>query len=196
MNIGTKLWMVASVCVLAAGCTGSEQPPPPATVTVTSPPSVPLTAPLKPDASAVAWLDSYCGAVHGYRLANNERLQNGPTEQVVTKGSASKELGEMADLAGKTVTELTALPPSPFKDGDKAKQFFLERFTASRDAAAEGKRKVDAAKGNAWMDPSSKAFNDAQDAVKDALDPLAQFDSNDPVFGMTASVAEKCRPGS
>ncbi|SMD22126.1 hypothetical protein [Kibdelosporangium aridum] len=196
MNIGTKLWMVASVCVLAAGCTGSEQPPPTATVTVTSPPSVTSTAPPKPDASAVAWLNSYCGAVHGYRLANNERLQGEATEQVMTKGSASKEFGEMADLAGKTVTELSTLPPSPFKDGDKAKQYFLERFTASRDAAAEGKRKVDAAKGNAWMDPGTKALTDAQDALKDAVDPLAQFDSNDPVFGVTAALAEKCRPSS
>ncbi|RSM75911.1 hypothetical protein DMH04_36995 [Kibdelosporangium aridum] len=196
MKIGTKLWMVAGVCVLAVGCTGSEQPPPPAAVTVTSPPSVTSTAPPKPDASSLAWLNSYCGAVHGYRLANNERLQNAPAEQVVTKGSASKELGEMAELAGKTVDELTALPPSPFKDGDKAKQFFVERFTASRDAAAEGKRKVDAAKGNAWMDPGSAALTAAQDVLKDAHDPLAQFDSNDPVFGVTAAVAEKCRPSS
>ncbi|MCE7010378.1 hypothetical protein LWC34_47380 [Kibdelosporangium philippinense] len=196
MKIGMKLAVAASVCALAAGCTGYKEPIP-ATVTDNSAPSTPSsTARRDLDPAAVAWLNGFCGAVHGYRLANNKRLEGAPREQVMTKGSSSKDLGEMAELAGKTVTELTALPPSPFKGGDKVKQDYLAKFTAARDAAAEGKRKVDAAKGDGWMDPGTKALDATQAAVSDTTNPLGSFETADPVFGAAAVKADKCSPSS
>lgn len=193
--MGMKLWVAAGVCLLAAGCTGTAEPPAP-TATVTSTVTPPSSATTPSIDQAVSWLDGLCGAVHGYRIANNQRAGGAGGSTEVTKSSLSKMLGEMADLAGKTVTELTALPASPLEGGDAAKQYFVEKYTASRDLAAQGKQKLDAAKGSAGLDAGIKAMNDAQAALNEAYDPLSQLKLAKDSDKSAAATAEKCKPAA
>jgi hypothetical protein len=146
----------------------------------------------------VAWLDGLCGAVHGYRIANNDAAKASESQVEVTKPWLSGELGRLAGVAGKAVDELTALPASPVPLGDTVKQSFVEKFTASRDIAAGGKKKLDAAKGtSAGLDAGIQAMQDAQNTVTDVVDPLTPLKlETSPAAMLAAASAAKCKPTS
>ncbi|MCO1581604.1 hypothetical protein M8C13_38230 [Crossiella sp. SN42] len=150
-------------------------------------------APAAPDAKAVAWFDGMCGAVHGYRLANNEHRSKEKSGVTVTKKWLSGELGRLAELAGKTVGELNALAASPVPDGDAAKKTFVDKFAAARDAAAEGKKKLDAGGG---QDAALKAMHAAQDHTSEAVDPLRPLKLESHELKLAAARAKACQPTS
>ncbi|RZQ61558.1 hypothetical protein EWH70_23670 [Amycolatopsis suaedae] len=178
--------------MFAVGCSTAPQPAPP-TTTVTQPPP----APPAPDPQAVAWMDQLCGAVHGYRIANNERSKQSESGTVVTKKVLTEHLTQLEELAGKTVRELEALPASPLPEGDAAKQHFLQKYTTSRDIAAEGKRKLAAAGGESGLEAGLQAMQDSQNAVSDAYDPLAPLKpESSPAVTAAAAGAKKCAPAS
>lgn len=194
---GFMALVVACAFFTTAACSGeTPQAQAPATVTVTPSSSAPAP-PAEPDAKMVAWLDGICGAVHGHRQAVNDYLSKQPSSEVVTRGSLSEDLGIRAGLAGKAVDELNALPASPIPGGDAAKKSFVDQFTSARDAAAEGKRKVDASKGQNALNDGVKALEAAQKVITDAADPLASFtDLKTPGLGMALGAAKKCQPSS
>ncbi|WP_410654160.1 hypothetical protein [Amycolatopsis sp. lyj-112] len=192
----TKILLASLVGALFAvtACSGEapQASPAPATVTVTPPSS----APNKPDAKTVAWLDGICGAVFGYMKANNDLASKQQSGTELTRKWLSEDLGARAGLAGKAVDELTALPSSPIPGGDEAKKSMVDRFAASRDAAAEGKRKLDASKSQAAMDAGLKALDAAQKPLTENTDPFASMKMDSPEIKAAAAEAKKCVPGS
>lgn len=184
------------VGVVVGGCSGggSEAAAPVTTVTVAT--STATSAPAV-DAKAVAWMDGFCGAVHGYRQAVNEDAKKRPQSEVATTKTIGDGLGRYAEFAGKTVDELTAIGVSPVPAGETARKSFVDKFTAARDAAAGGKAKLDAAKrGDAKaLDAGIEAMNATQNAVKDAFDPVSAI-MGSPELSMASATATKCRPVS
>ncbi|MGW0519657.1 hypothetical protein [Crossiella sp. NPDC003009] len=152
-----------------------------------------IAAPAAPEANAVAWFDGLCGAVHGYRLANNEHRSKNKSGITVTKKWLSGELGRLAEVAGKTVEQLNALATSPVPDGDAAKKTFVDKFAAARDAAAEGKKKLDA--GGA-QDPALKALRAVQDHTSEAFDPLRPLKLETHELRLASARAKACQPTS
>lgn len=188
---------ILGICVLGAlfgttACSGEAPPAPtPSTTTVTVSPTI--AAPAAPEANAVAWFDGLCGAVHGYRLANNEHRSKNKSGITVTKKWLSGELGRLAEVAGKTVEQLNALATSPVPDGDAAKKTFVDKFAAARDAAAEGKKKLDA--GGA-QDPALKALRAVQDHTSEAFDPLRPLKLETHELRLASARAKACQPTS
>ncbi|WP_370946988.1 hypothetical protein AB5J62_05375 [Amycolatopsis sp. cg5] len=141
-------------------------------------------------------MDGLCGAVHGYRLANNEYAKSRPKSEVATAKTIGESLGRYAELAGKAVDELNAIGVSSVAVGETARKSFVDKFTASRDAAANGKAKLEAAKGDAKaLDAAIEAMNAAQTAVSEAYDPVSPI-SGAPELAAASASAPKCKPGS
>ncbi|MBP2472338.1 hypothetical protein JOF53_001210 [Crossiella equi] len=188
---------ILGICLLGAlftttACSGDPAPPPAATTPVaTSATAAPTsTAPADTEAKAVAWFDGFCGAVHGYRIANNERLKKEKSGGTVTKKSLSADLAAFADLAGKTVDQLTALAPSPVPNGDAVKKTFVDSFTAARDVAAEGKKKVDS---GGSLDPGLKALEETQKHAGENVDPIGSLKLESQELMRAAATAKNCR---
>ncbi|GAB3714683.1 hypothetical protein GCM10027598_23000 [Amycolatopsis oliviviridis] len=191
----TKILFAALLGALFAttACSGEAAPPAtPATVTVTPSPT-PLPG---PDAKTVAWLDGMCGAIHGYVKASNDHASKQGSGVEVTRPWLSQDLGVRAELAGKVVDELSALPASPVPGGDAARKSLVDSYTAARDAAAEGKRKLDASKSQAALDAGLKALDAAQKPLTETTDPFASIKMDTPELLAAASAAKKCAPGS
>ncbi len=191
--------LVGAMGLAVAGCTGGGGSGPATTVTVPASTSNVATAPAI-DPAAVAWMDGLCGAVNGYHHTVSEdakKPQPGGTSGAAAQKMVSESLARQAELAGKAVTELAALPASPAPAGETAKKSFLDKFTASRDAAANGKTKLDAAKrgSQSSIDAAIEAMNTAQNAVTDAYDPVAPIMSS-PELSVASASAPKCKPAS
>ncbi|MFI6301969.1 hypothetical protein ACIBCH_08870 [Amycolatopsis thailandensis] len=192
----TKLLFIALMGALfvTAACSGETPPPapPPATVTVTTPPKLSTD----PDAKTVAWLDGMCGAIFGYVKASNEHASKQGSGVEVTRPWLSEDLGVRADLAGKVVDELNALPASPIPGGDNARKSLVDSYTAARDAATEGKRKLDASKSQAALDAGLKALDAAQKPLTETTDPFASVKMDTPEMLSAMAAAKKCVPAS
>ncbi|MFK0248490.1 hypothetical protein ACIQUM_27675 [Amycolatopsis azurea] len=184
---------LAGALFVTTACSGEAPPPaPPATVTVTPtpPPSV------GPDTKTVAWLDGMCGAIFGYVKANNEHASKQSSGVEVTRTWLSESLGVRADLTGKVVDELNALPASPIPGGDAAKKSLVDSYTTARDAAAEGKRKLDASKSQSALDAGLKALDAAQKPLTETTDPFASIKMDTPEMKAAIAAAKKCTPGA
>ncbi|WP_410576743.1 hypothetical protein [Amycolatopsis sp. lyj-108] len=191
----TKVLLVPLAAALFAmtACSG-EPPPAAAPVTVTATPS--SSAPAAPDAKTVAWLDGMCGALYGYVKASNDHASKQASGVEVTRSWLSEDLGVRAGLADKVIGELAALPPSPVPGGDEAKKSIVDRYTAARDAAADGKRQLDASKGQAALDQGLKALEAAQKPLTETTDPFASIKMDTADLAAAAAAAKKCVPAS
>ncbi|MFJ8917258.1 hypothetical protein [Amycolatopsis sp. NPDC102389] len=192
MKTRTLLVSLAGALFAMSACSGGTPQAAPATVSVTA--SSP--APAAPDPKTVAWLDGMCGALFGYVKASNEYASKQPSGVEVTRSWLSEDLGVRAGLADKVISELTALPASPIPGGDAAKKSIVDRYTAARDAAAEGKRKLDASNGKAGLDQALKALDAAQKPLTETTDPFAAVALDSPEIKAAAAAAKKCVPGS
>ncbi|ANN15501.1 hypothetical protein SD37_07410 [Amycolatopsis orientalis] len=193
----TKLLLVSLIGALSVvtACSGEAPQAAPATVTVT--PSSPApTSPAGPDSKTVAWLDGMCGALFGYIKASNDYASKQGSGVEVTRSWLSEDLGVRAGLAGKVVDELATLPASPIPGGDAAKKSTVDRFVAARDAAAEGKRKLDASKSKTALDQGLKALEAAQKPLTETTDPFANLKMDSPELLAAAAAAKKCAPSS
>ncbi len=181
--------------LFAATACSAETPPAPATVTV-SPSSSAPALPTEPDVKIVAWLDGMCGTVNDYRNANNDHASKQQSGRVVTKRNLSEDLEALGGFAGKAIDQLNAVPPSPIPGGDEAKKSLLDKYTAARDAAVEGKRKLDASKGDAGLDAGLAAFEAAQKPHSESADPFVslKMDTDEVAFAM--GKAKKCLSSS
>ncbi|MEV7550265.1 hypothetical protein AB0N89_11625 [Amycolatopsis sp. NPDC089917] len=185
--------VLAGALFAVAACSGeAAPPPPPATVTVTPAP----TPPPAPDAKTVAWLDGMCGTLFGYVKASNEHASKQGSGVEVTRPWLSEDLGVRAGLTGKVVDELNALPESPVPGGDAAKKSLVDSYTKARDAATEGKRKLDASKSPAALDAGLKALDAAQKPLTETTDPFASLKMDTPELLAAMAAAKKCAPGS
>lgn len=184
----TKALLVSLVGALLAvtACSG-EAPSAPATVTVTPTPAA-------PDTTTVAWLDGMCGAIYGFVKASNDHANRQSSGIEVTRPWLSENLGVRAELAGKVVDELNALPASPIPGGDAAKKSLVDSYTTARDAAAEGKRKLDSSKSQAALDGGLKALEAAQKPLMETTDPFASVKMDTPELLTAAAAAKKCVP--
>ncbi|SDZ03200.1 hypothetical protein SAMN05421504_108348 [Amycolatopsis xylanica] len=142
-------------------------------------------------------MDGLCGAVHGYRLAVNEDAKKRPKSEVATAKTIGESLGRYAELAGKAVEELNAIGASAVPVGESARKSFVDKFTAARDAAANGKAKLEAAKAgdSKALDAAIEAMNAAQNAVMEAVDPVSPI-AGSPELMAAAASAPKCKPTS
>ncbi|WP_181777564.1 hypothetical protein [Amycolatopsis pittospori] len=190
----TKVLLISLVGALFTVTACSSEAPAAAPATVTVPPS--SSAPAAPDARTVAWLDGMCGALYGYVKASNEHASKQASGVEVTRPWLSDSLGVRAALAAKVVDELTALPSSPVPGGDAAKKSVVDKYTAARDAATEGKRQLDASKGQAALDAGFKALDAAQKPLTETTDPFASVKMDTPEMLAAVAAAKKCAPGS
>ncbi|WP_409494008.1 hypothetical protein [Amycolatopsis sp. cmx-11-12] len=184
----TKVLLVSLVGALLAvtACSG-EAPSAPATVTVTPPPAA-------PDTTTVAWLDGMCGAIYGFVKASNDHANRQSSGIEVTRPWLSENLGVRAELAGKVVDELNALPSSPIPGGDAARKSLVDSYTTARDAAAEGKRKLDSSQSQAALDGGLKALEAAQKPLMETTDPFASVKMETPELLTAVAAAKKCVP--
>ncbi|MBB5852545.1 hypothetical protein ACFQ05_04590 [Amycolatopsis umgeniensis] len=184
-----KLLLVSLAGALFAvtACSG-EAPPAPPTVTVT-----PTSA--APDTRTVAWLEGMCGAIYGFVKASNDHASRQGAGVEVTRPWLSDNLGVRAELAGKVVDELNALPASPIPGGDAAKKSLVDSYTTARDAAAEGKRKLDASQSQTALDAGLKALESAQKPLLETTDPFASVKLETPALVASIAAAKKCVPG-
>ncbi|WP_181777563.1 hypothetical protein [Amycolatopsis pittospori] len=189
----TKLLLVSLAGTLFAvtACSGEPAPPPPVTVTAVPSSSVPAP-PAGPDAKTVAWLDGVCGSVYGYMKAHDEYTAKQPSGTKVTRRSLSEELGIRAGFAGKVVDDLTALPPSPIPGGDAAKKSLVDKYTAARDAAANGKRQLDSSKSQASMDAAGKALEATQKPATETADLLSLLKIDSQELMAATAEAKNC----
>ncbi len=193
----TKILLVSLAGALFAvsACSSGTPEAAPATVTVTPSSSAPAL-PAGPDAKTVAWLDGMCGALYGFVKASNAHASKQGSGVEVTRSWLSEDLKVRADLAGKVVDELNALPASPVPGGDEAKKSTVDRYTAARDAAAEGKRKLDASKSQSALDAGLKALDAAQKPLTESTDPFASIKMDSQEMLAAAAAAKKCVPSS
>ncbi|MFD5246531.1 hypothetical protein ACFWIW_18420 [Amycolatopsis sp. NPDC058340] len=188
----TKFLLIALTLFVTTACSG-EPPSAPATVTVTPSSSVPKP-PAGPDAKTVAWLDGVCGAVYGYMKASSDYSAKPRSGTEVTRGALKEELGNRAGFAGKAVDDLTALPPSPIPGGDTVKKSLVDRFAAARDAATEGKQRLEKSGNEAAMDAAIKAMDATQKPVTETPDLLPALKIETPELMAAAAEAKKCKP--
>lgn len=186
---------VASACVALAGCTGDTPvaAPSPSTTTVTTLPTLPSA-----DPQLVTWLDGFCGAVGGYLQRSNAYMATKPATQTLSMGEAqvdtSKDLGQVADNAGKVVDEIKALPTVSDPQTEAAKKSALDKFTAARERATQAKAKLDAAKrGNVQaVTEAGDTLAALQQDVNGSSDPLKPFAGADKYLAAVAA-APKCK---
>ncbi|MFC3455243.1 hypothetical protein [Amycolatopsis speibonae] len=188
MKTKTLLVFLAGALFAMTACSGEAAPPPP-TVTVT-----PTSTTSQPDTKTVAWLDGMCGAIFGYVKASNDHASKQGSGVEVTRPWLSENLGVRAELAGKVVDGLNALPVSPIPGGDTAKKSLVDSYTTARDAAAEGKRKLDASKSQTALDAGLKALEAAQKPLTETTDPFAAVKMDTPEMLAAMAAAKKCVP--
>ncbi|WP_020672934.1 hypothetical protein [Amycolatopsis nigrescens] len=180
----------AGLCLALAGCSGGSSPEPAITITSTSTMSSDPAA----NPAAVQWMDGFCGAIHGYREANNR-----PAEQpaVGTVEEAQKQisdtLGTLATQMGKAVDDLNALPPAPVPLAETVQKTYLDKYTAGRDTAANAKATLDKAKRGDEKSqfPAADAVEAAQKKIADAYDPVGPV-MGSPELSAAAASAPKC----
>ncbi len=189
MKPKTLLVPLVGALFAMTACSG-EAPPAPPTVTVT-----PTSTAPEPDVETVAWLDGMCGAIYGFVKASNEHASRQGSGVEVTRPWLSDNLGVRAQLAGKVVEELNALPASPIPGGDTAKKSLVDSYTTARDAAAEGKRKLDSSRSQTALDAALKALESAQKPLLETTDPFASVKMETPDLLAAVAAAKKCVPG-
>jgi hypothetical protein len=184
--------MGLAVMVLA----GCAPDPAPHAMPQPAPSAPPTSSSVSTDpAAAEAWMNGFCGAVRDF-IEGSNKMSNpgGETVEAIKKGT-SDQLGYYADILGKTVDGLKALPAAPVPAGDAAKKTFLDKYASAYDKATKAKADLDASPkaDTAAQDRAVDGMIAAQKDAHSALDPVKAI-TGSPELEKAAATAKRCQP--